>query len=246
MTIRSFRNCTFHWNRKSQTWQIGVQTSKPLWHGPDLMNFLNFMNVSPWFSHVSMFCPFLSSEAVEPSQSSGVQRPPRSLLLPRSLTSHHWSHLFWVPTSVFVLSDLAFLADVEDCQSDRDLHLRSSSQGPGGAGHGSLSKTFSMQHFFVLFPCGGLTPLCLFMSFVDLYGFFPFWQFWLLDWFSRRWRRPSPKKQVTSAAKAVNFFRRHDWPIDLGRSNCGQIAWTSWCSSCRDSAHFLWVAKGPN
>lgn len=111
-----------------------------------------------------MFCPFLSSEAVEPSQSSGVQRPPRSLLLPRSLTSHHWSHLFWVPTSVFVLSDLAFLADVEDCQSDRDFHLRSSSQGPGGAGHGSLSKTFSMQPFFVLFPCGGLKPLCLFMS----------------------------------------------------------------------------------
>ena len=56
-TIRSFRKLHLFfylsfWNRKSQTLQIGVQTSKPLWHGPDLMNFLNFMNVSQWFSHV--------------------------------------------------------------------------------------------------------------------------------------------------------------------------------------------------
>ena len=42
----SFRNCTFHWTRKSQTWQIGVQTSKPLWHGPDLMN-----SWISWMSH---------------------------------------------------------------------------------------------------------------------------------------------------------------------------------------------------
>ncbi len=60
-----------------------------------------------WISHrespVCVFFPFLSSEAFEPSQSSGVQRPQRFLLLPRSLKSHHWSHLFWVPFSVFGL-----------------------------------------------------------------------------------------------------------------------------------------------
>ena len=116
-----------------------------------------------------MLCPFLSSEAFEPSQSSGVQRLPRSLLLPRSLTSHHWSHLFWVPTSVLVLSDLAFLAgDVEgDCQSDRDLHLRSSSQGPGGAGHDHCPKLFQYSislFFFLVVDLNLHVSLCIFMS----------------------------------------------------------------------------------
>ena len=43
----------------------------------------------------------------------------------------------------------------------------------------------------------------------------------------------------------VNFFRRHVDPMDpdLGRSKCGQVAWTSWCS--RNSAHFLSVSKPP-